>query len=318
MAPPVHTVDRTPEYDDFINKLTEFHRQRGTSFDPAPKLGSCHVDLLKLYKHIMDHGGYDAVSDEKLAWRRMCEELGLMTSNPPAAAFQLKTLFYRYLAAYEIKTFHGKEPPPPEILEHTTAKGSGLLTRTLENYAPNRRETGMGFNKDSDGDEGTPSKDRPNEDTTGSARASRGLRQDPPQRVIFQPETGSSRTARHASGHSTPASHSAHATPHHSQSHTQGSQNQVHPNSYQTPRGGASHSYTPQNPELMNPAVVAYDWARPQALPVRVVQTPANNPDAFAHERRIARIQAAGRTAADIMQQRNPLRKPNYANISYL
>jgi chromatin structure-remodeling complex subunit RSC9 len=220
----------------------------------------------------------------------------------------LKTIFYRNLAAYEIKTIHNKEPPPPEILEHTTAKGSGLLTRTMENYAPHRRETGTGF-RDSDGDEGTPSKDRPSDDTPGSARASRGLRQDPPQRVIFQPETSSSRAARHVSGqqHPTPASHS----PHHSQTHAQGPQQHgAHAAQYQqTPRGGASHAFTPQNPEHQNAAVMTYDWARPLALPVRPVRTPATDPNAFAEERRLARLQAAGRSAADLAQQRNPLRK---------
>ncbi|KAL1836267.1 hypothetical protein VTK73DRAFT_5112 [Phialemonium thermophilum] len=89
--PGTHTIDRTPEYEEFIADLRKFHEQRGTSFEPEPKLGANHVDLLKLFKHIMAHGGYDKVSDEKLAWRRMCENLGLMTANPPAAAFGLKS-----------------------------------------------------------------------------------------------------------------------------------------------------------------------------------------------------------------------------------
>lgn len=304
MAPqvPVHTIDRTSEYEQFIHKLTEFHRQRGTSFDPAPKLGVCNVDLLKLFNHIVSHGGYDAVSDEKLAWRKMCENLGLMTSNPPAAAFSLKSIFYKYLAAYEIKAIHNKEPPPPEILEHTTAKGSGLLTRTLENYAPSRRETTA--HKDSDGDDGTPARERPSEDTPGSARASRGLRQDPPQRVIFQPETSSSRP-RHASGqHANMASHSAHHTPHsqpHTTSHQMQQQQQA---SYQTSRG--YHMYTPQTPDLQNPSVAAYEPARVHVLPMRAVETPANNPEGFANARRLARLQAAGKPATDSAQQRKP------------
>lgn len=309
MAPPpsVHTIDRSPEYDAFIAKLTEFHKQRGTAFDPTPKLGNNQVDLLKLFNYIIERGGYDAVSDEKLAWRRMCEELGLMTSNPPAAAFQLKTIFYKLLAAFEIKTIHNKEPPPPSILEHTTAKGSGLLTRTLENFAPNRRETGQGINSE---EEGTPSRERPSEDTPGSGRASRGLRQDPPQRVIFQPETSSSRAARQASGPGTP-SHGSHSS-NHGQAHHHGSQQHgSHVVPYQTPRGGASHSFVPQNAELQNAAVQAYEWARPLALPVRAVQTPATNPDIFAHERRVARIHAAGKSATDMIQHRDPIRKLN-------
>ncbi|KAB5566469.1 hypothetical protein GE09DRAFT_1106929 [Coniochaeta sp. 2T2.1] len=307
MAPPEawHTVDHSPEYEEFIAKLTEFHTKRGTSFDPTPKLGVRQIDLLKLYKYIVAHGGYDAVSDEKLAWRKSCEELGLMTNNPPAAAFQLKTHYYRYLAAYEIKTVHNKEPPPPEILEHTTAKGSGLLTRTLENYAPNRRETGF---RDSDNDEGTPLRDRPAEDTPGSsARASRGLRQDPPQRVIYTPETSSSRQPRHPSGqHPTASSHNS---PRHSQTHSQGpQQHAVHANQYPSARGGASHSYIPPNPEFQNSAIMNYDWQRPVPLPVRPVRTPATDPNAFAEERRVARLRAAGKSAADLIQRRDPLR----------
>jgi hypothetical protein len=36
--------------------------------------------------------------------------------------------------AYEISTFHKREPPPKEILEDVSAKGGDLLNRTLENY----------------------------------------------------------------------------------------------------------------------------------------------------------------------------------------
>lgn len=300
--PPVHTIDRTPEYEQFIAALTEFHKKRGTPLDAFPKLGNNHVDLYKLFNHVVKNGGYDAVSDEKLAWRRVCEELGLMTGNPPAAAFSLKTLFYKYLAAYEIKTIHNKEPPPPEILEHTTARGSGLLTRTLENFAPSRRDGG---HRDSEGDEGTPARERIAEDTPGSARATRGLRQDPPQRVIFQPDTGPSRS-RHASGQqSTPGAHGSghHGTPSQSGSHHQSSQNHnPHLTAYQRTGDGPSHQYIPKEPDFQNAAVMAYKPSQPLTLPFRAVETPANNAEIFAQARRAGRLQAMGKPPP------NPLR----------
>ncbi len=93
-----------------------------------------HVDLLKVYKLINEHGGYDKVSDEKLAWRNMVNTLGLFSSNEASAAYSLKLAYYKNLAAYEITTIHKREPPPPEILEFLSAKGGSLLTRTMENF----------------------------------------------------------------------------------------------------------------------------------------------------------------------------------------
>lgn len=70
--------------------------------------------------------------------------------------------------AYEISNFHGKEPPPKEILEDVTAKGGNLLTRTKENFlASSNRELESltnGQNKDSDSSddesERTPKEDK--------------------------------------------------------------------------------------------------------------------------------------------------------------
>src|SRR4051794_8153774 len=187
-----HKIERTPEYEKFIEELRAFHADRGTTFDPEPKMGNTNVDLLQLFNYIVDHGGYDKVSEEKLMWRKMCEGLGLMRHNAPADAYTLKQIFYRQLAAYEIKTEHGKEPPPPEILEFTTAKGGSLLTRTLENFQARVKAA----DKEESGDDGTPSRDRRAEETPTSSRASRGLREAPAPRVIFHPETNPPRPTR--------------------------------------------------------------------------------------------------------------------------
>ncbi|KAK4190948.1 hypothetical protein QBC35DRAFT_44350 [Podospora australis] len=284
-----HTVDRTPEYEKFIDELRLFHEKRGTHFEQEPKMGTLSVDLLKLFNYIVEHGGYDKVSDEKLMWRKMCEGLGLMRHNAPADAYTLKQIFYKNLAAYEIKTVHKKEPPPPEILEFTTAKGGGLLTRTLDNFIA------KGKNEREESEDGTPSRERPVADTPSSARASRGLREAPAPRVIFHPDTNSSRQSRHASGtqqagtpstshsqpHSQPQSHS------HSHNNTPAS---VHPLSHPPPsRGGASHMYNPPGPEMGNPFVQGYQAQPPIQVPLRIVDTPASNPELFARKQRLLR-----------------------------
>jgi chromatin structure-remodeling complex subunit RSC9 len=264
MAPPPRpdpepsSIPDYPEYHEFIRKLRDFHERRGTTFDPAPRVGSKHVDLLKLFNIVVERGGYDAVSDEKLAWRKLGTEFNLGTANLPALAFSLKTTFYKYLAAYWIRTIYNKEPPPREILEDQTAKGSGLLTRTMENYRPsNRRETGAlgNDNSEASGDDGTPVRDRHgSEEAPGSGgRITRGLRQAPPQRILFQPDTQPSRHSRHATVTSNP------------------------PPSQQQPQyRGASTTYNPSL-ENMSHAVATYEPRPQMPLTLRPVITPGNN-----------------------------------------
>lgn len=286
-----HTVDRTPEYEKFIEDLRVFHEKRGTHFEAEPKMGTLSVDLLKLFKHIVEHGGYDKVSDEKLMWRKMCEGLGLMRHNAPADAYTLKQIFYKNLAAYEIKTVHKKEPPPPEILEFTTAKGGGLLTRTLDNFQA------KGKNDREESEDGTPSRERPVADTPSSARASRGLREAPAPRVIFHPDTNSSRQTRHASGAQQTATPStSHSQPHsqpQSHSHSHNNNNipaSIHTSSHPPPsRGGASHMYNPPGLDMSNPFVQGYQPQPPIQVPLRLVDTPASNPELFARKQRLLR-----------------------------
>ena len=284
-----HTVDRTPEYEKFIEELRAFHEKRGTNFDPEPKMGNTTVDLLKLFKYIVDHGGYDKVSDEKLMWRKMCEGLGLMRHNAPADAYTLKQIFYKNLAAYEIKTIHKKEPPPPEILEFTTAKGGSLLTRTLETFQARNKADREGSTED-----GTPSRERRTEETPTSGRASRGLREAPAPRVIFHPDTSSPRQTRHsASQHATASGSASHAqsqnqtqSTSHSHSNTSVPVHQSHPH---PSRGGASHAFNPPGPDAINPLVQSYQPPTLQQMPLRIVDTPSSNPELFARKQRLLR-----------------------------
>ncbi|KAE9380721.1 hypothetical protein N431DRAFT_477605 [Stipitochalara longipes BDJ] len=290
MAPPRNarepSIPDTTEYNEFIQKLTEYHEKRGTHFEPEPRVGAKHVDLLHLFKTVVDRGGYDKVSDEKLAWRKLGQDFNLGTNNLPALAFSLKTTYYKNLAAYEISTIHGKEPPPKEILEDTTAKGGGLLTRTLENYRPSARATLGNDHSEASGDDGTPDRQRnASEETPGSGgRVTRGLRQAPPQRILFQPET-SSRQTRNVSA----TSHAP--SPQHHQSHHQQHQ----------PRG-ASTSYNP-NMDHQVLAVANYEPRPQMPLTLRPVITPGNNAVEFAKRQKLikdAALAASGRAPSQV------------------
>ncbi len=58
-------IDRTPDYEDFIEALINFHHQRRTDVNIEPDLGRKRLDLLKLYRNIVSLGGYDKVTDDK-------------------------------------------------------------------------------------------------------------------------------------------------------------------------------------------------------------------------------------------------------------
>lgn len=156
-----------------------------------------HIDLYKLWNAVIARGGYDVVSQEKLAWRKVGQEFNLGATNAAAYAFALKTVYYKNLAlvlgvmselaemlmvcsAYEIKHFHHKEPPPREILEDLTAKGGDLLHRTVENFKPPLVRMSLSNGQESDGsaDEemNTPKEEKMDIDDPGSggARTMRG------------------------------------------------------------------------------------------------------------------------------------------------
>jgi chromatin structure-remodeling complex subunit RSC9 len=285
--PPFHTIDRTPEWEEFIGKLRAFHEARGTIklFDPEPRVAQVPVDLLKLYTHIVANGGYDRVSEEKLEWRKMSEDLGLMTNNAPQSAFQLKSIFYRHLGAYWIRTEYNKTPPPPEILEHTTARGGSLLTRTVENFS-SKPPPNQDPQSEASGDDGTPSRERAPAEASNSVRASRGLREAPAPRVIYQPDTGPARQSRHASGQtSNSATPSAQGHGHGVSTHHGGHVQSPVPIPQYNQTRGPSYSFVPiGNNDNFSLSVQNYEprHHQPQALPLRPVETPSNNPEGFA------------------------------------
>ncbi|KAF2844893.1 hypothetical protein T440DRAFT_299694 [Plenodomus tracheiphilus IPT5] len=224
--PREQSIERTPEYDAFLDTLAAYHEKRGTIFEREPRVAGRRIDLLRLYRRVTEEGGYDKVSDtkgNKLAWRRIAAEFLPQGPSLTTQAFLVKTTYYKNLAAYEITTVHNREPPPKEILEDVSAKGGDLLTRTTDNFLPpgsreaERLRTGDD-DDDNDDDEDddeqddgdgngdgepkkTPKDDKMDVDEPGSVgRTTRSLRHAPPQRVLFQPDAPMRQT-RQSTGH---------------------------------------------------------------------------------------------------------------------
>lgn len=250
-------------------QMANLHPSRSSTFlEQEPKVGVRHVDLYRLYLRVVEEGGYDLVSDTKakpLMWRRLAEEFIGKNQYTAAQAFQIKNVYYKNLCAYEISTHWGKEPPPKEILEDVTAKGGNVMTRTLENFErPKTREDNLqnGDTSDNSPEQKTPKDVKPEVlDEPGSAtgRSTRGLRQQPPQRVLFQPEVGSSRNTR---GHN----HVSHNSP------TPGAMNGV-VNAAALTNGTSS-------------TLASYEPSQAYPLSLKPVVTPANNPDFYRNERK--------------------------------
>lgn len=74
---------------------------RRTHLDREPKVGSRRIDLLRLWKRVIEEGGYDKVSDtkgNKLAWRRLAGEFLPGSPNLTTQAFIVKSSYYKNLA----------------------------------------------------------------------------------------------------------------------------------------------------------------------------------------------------------------------------
>lgn len=270
-----NSIQYTPEYTKFISELKEFHTKRGTlsSFDPEPRQGARIIDLLEFYKLVVKHGGYDKVTDKKLHWRDLAVEMKLGSHNPNAQAFQLKSCYYRNLAAYEIKTYWNREPPPKEILEGVTARGGKLLTRTLENYT--HKKKGIRDDEDGSDEEGTPARDNPSDEVLeNSGRSGRSLRAQPPQRVIFQPDTTPARQTRTLTTTSLPV-----------------------PTAQPPPRG-VSDQYIPLTAEYQSITMTKYEPKAPIAMTLKPVFTPSFDPVQF--ERRTKQAKALSERVAAV------------------
>ena len=77
---------------------TTYLSETSIPVDLNTRVAGRHIDLHRLFKVVNARGGYDAISAEKLAWRKLGHEFGLGTANAAAYAFALKTTYYKNLA----------------------------------------------------------------------------------------------------------------------------------------------------------------------------------------------------------------------------
>ncbi|RMD39991.1 hypothetical protein DV735_g5135, partial [Chaetothyriales sp. CBS 134920] len=254
---------------EFLDDVAAFHRARGTNFDREGKLSGRPMSLHKLYKMVMGRGGYDVLSKERMAWRSLVRPFGFSSQHEGAMTFQIKSLYYKNLAAYEIAKYWGETPPPREILEDLTAKGGDLRSRTLENYPiPGHRESIalVDVHHESEDDPSTPRKFPGNGDEPNNASRypTRMLRQDPKRTQLFQPDTSSTRS-RIMRSTASPQPQAYPAQP-------------VYSNASSDPR---HPSFNIQN----------YEPRPPMALTLRPVITPGSNPDVFFQRKAMALAQ---------------------------
>ena len=111
------SLENSPGRDDFASSLSQFAKEREyvctdvitqwralltfsfvrTQIDWQARVNGKHIDLFKFYNLVTSRGGYDAVSAEKLEWRKVGNEFGLGATNAAAYAFALKTVYYKNL-----------------------------------------------------------------------------------------------------------------------------------------------------------------------------------------------------------------------------
>lgn len=183
-APEEGPFSDDPEYVGFLKDLALYHEKRGsvtavdqltkqallthhrTTLEPLPMIGTHYIDLHRLYERVVEEGGYDLCSDTKakpLMWRSFVEELVGKSKYAAAQAFQIKQIYYKNLCAYEISTHWKKDPPPKEILEDLSARGGGVMGRTLDNFARPAAgpPTDDAITDDIEGANGTPQQSQP-------------------------------------------------------------------------------------------------------------------------------------------------------------
>ncbi|KAI8141943.1 hypothetical protein BJV82DRAFT_616529 [Fennellomyces sp. T-0311] len=147
MSQPVEAIERTPEYDQFMRQLREFHERKGTPFQPEPILGGKKLDLLRIYRTVMDAGGYEKVTQNR-GWKQVGDPFDF----PPTctnSAYILKAVYIKNLLGWEEENYW-KRPwnPPKEQLEQRTGHKTASPMPVASAIKPRdtARQTATAFN----------------------------------------------------------------------------------------------------------------------------------------------------------------------------
>ena len=261
---PPHTIIEDEE--EFLSDVEEYMKQRGVPFDREGKVAGRPAPLHRLYQIVIERGGYDAVSDTRMAWREICTHFSFPKQHDGAMSYQLKQLYYKNLAAYEIEKYWGEVPPPPSMLEHTTAKGGDVRKRTHDTMMG----TSFGNNQDSDDmavdtpQQQTPKQEKAEPDDPGSAsRYPSRLRQQPKPVQLYQPDPTPSRSTRPRTT------------------------NSPQPTAAYTQHTFANSSSNPRDPSFK---IENYEPRPSIPLTLRPLQTPGSNADSYYRSKATSKI----------------------------
>ncbi|KAK7107364.1 AT-rich interactive domain-containing protein 2-like [Littorina saxatilis] len=92
----------------FLQDLQRFHTSRGTPFDRIPQIAGREIDLYRLYRRVIDLGGWQKVNND-LLWEDIQEEFKIPVACTNGAQ-ALKYIYFRYLNIYEKVNFLGVDP----------------------------------------------------------------------------------------------------------------------------------------------------------------------------------------------------------------
>ena len=205
-------------------------------------------------------------------WRKFAEEFVGKNQYSAAQAFQIKNVYYKNLCAYEISNHWNKDPPPKEILEDVTAKGGNVMGRTLGNFTkpPSKEELSLGNGDTSEmgpEQQRTPkaeAMDGAEDPGSATGRTSRGLRQAPSQRVLFQPDSAA------------------------------GKRGMIPGPNGMIPGGGTGMQYPPSMIHGASATLANYEPSQSYPLSLKPVVTPANNPEYYRNDRKRKAEASAG------------------------
>ncbi|KAI7900019.1 uncharacterized protein BX663DRAFT_519331 [Cokeromyces recurvatus] len=142
----IPAIERTPEYEKFIADLKAFHERKGTLLQTEPILGGKKLDLLRIYKTVLEAGGYEQVTINR-GWKQVGDPF-----NFPAtctnSAYILKAVYTKYLLGWEEETYW-KRPwnPPPELLVNYQKASSPMPSMLNRNNT--NRQIGTAFTQPS-------------------------------------------------------------------------------------------------------------------------------------------------------------------------
>ncbi|KAI9486286.1 MAG: hypothetical protein EXX96DRAFT_548443 [Benjaminiella poitrasii] len=108
------TIDRTPEYVNFIKELREFHEIKGTTLQAEPILGKRRLDLYKIFHAVVSAGGFDEVTKNR-GWKQV-GDIFQFPSTCTNSAYILKGIYIRNLLGWEEEKVWNKTWTPPKEL----------------------------------------------------------------------------------------------------------------------------------------------------------------------------------------------------------